>query len=131
IKRLIQESESKIMALDSQINLLVKLRDRERACVAALRHIISPIQNLPVELLVEIFHLAIHDDTHIKDVYRICQVCSAWRRVAHGTPRLWTRPLLVRLDHKDEEAQVHIGGLKAWLARSVPLPIPVSINFHL
>ncbi|KAJ6466278.1 hypothetical protein C8R45DRAFT_1172672 [Mycena sanguinolenta] len=128
IKRLIEQSESKITSLDSQINLLVKLRDQERACVAALRHIISPVHILPVELLVEIFLLAIRDDTHLRDVQRISQVCADWRNLAHGTPRLWTLPLSIRLDYKDEQAQVHVDGLKAWLARSAPLPIPVSIE---
>ncbi|KAF7335304.1 hypothetical protein MSAN_02341200 [Mycena sanguinolenta] len=38
IERFMEESESKITSLESQINALVELRDRERACVAALRH---------------------------------------------------------------------------------------------
>ncbi|KAF8208206.1 hypothetical protein K438DRAFT_1472366, partial [Mycena galopus ATCC 62051] len=63
----------------------------EYAIVAVLRHLISPIHTLPVELLTEIFECAIHDETHIEDVFRISQVCSDWRLVAHSTPRLWTR----------------------------------------
>ncbi|KAJ7251150.1 hypothetical protein B0H12DRAFT_994479, partial [Mycena haematopus] len=74
--------------LESQINALVELRDRERACVAALRHLISPIHTLPVELLAQIFELAIRDYIP-KDLFRISQVCSHWRQVSHSTPRLW------------------------------------------
>ncbi|KAJ7264904.1 hypothetical protein B0H12DRAFT_986153, partial [Mycena haematopus] len=76
-----------ITSLESQIRALVELRDRERACIAALRHLISPIHTLPVELLAEIFELAIGEDDEA--VFRISQVCSDWRQVAHSTPRLW------------------------------------------
>ncbi|KAF7357460.1 hypothetical protein MSAN_01342100 [Mycena sanguinolenta] len=121
IEQFIEESELKILALESQINALMELRDSQRACVLALKHIVSPIRTLPVELLVEIFELAIEDRTHIDDVHRISQVCSDWRQAAHGTPRLWTRTLRVKLCKGDE-----VDGLKAWLARSAPLPIRIS-----
>jgi hypothetical protein len=64
IERLIKESELKIISLD-------ELRDRERACFAALKFLIPPIRTLPVELLADIFGVAIHDDTHIHDAFRI------------------------------------------------------------
>jgi hypothetical protein len=54
----------KIISLD-------ELRDRERACFAALKFLIPPIRTLPVELLADIFGVAIHDDTHIHDAFRI------------------------------------------------------------
>ncbi|KAF7363972.1 hypothetical protein MSAN_01055800 [Mycena sanguinolenta] len=63
VERFIAESESKITSLESQISALVELRDRERDCVAALRHLISPIHTLPVELLSDIFERAICDCT--------------------------------------------------------------------
>ncbi|KAJ6466313.1 hypothetical protein C8R45DRAFT_1219422 [Mycena sanguinolenta] len=128
LKRLIQESKSKIIFLDALVSSLLQLLERERAYVAALEYLSSPIYPLPVELLAEIFELAIDDKTHIKDVYRISQVCSDWRRVAHGTPRLWTRLLPLDLRYKtDSEAHVYIEGLKGWLAHSAPFSIPVSI----
>jgi hypothetical protein len=65
IERLIiEESELKIISLD-------ELRDRERACFAALKFLIPPIRTLPVELLADIFGVVIHDDTHIHDAFRI------------------------------------------------------------
>ncbi|KAJ6466304.1 hypothetical protein C8R45DRAFT_1219414 [Mycena sanguinolenta] len=114
-----------------RIHSLLQLLERERVHVAALEYLSSPIYTLPVELLAEIFELAIDDKTHIKDVYRISQVCSDWRRVAHGTPRLWTRLLPLDLRYKtDSEAQVYIEGLKGWLAHSAPFSIPVSIYMN-
>ncbi|KAF7365496.1 hypothetical protein MVEN_00422600 [Mycena venus] len=122
IERLIQESELKASSLESQITALIELRDRERAISAALQYLISPIRTLPVELLVEIFSLAIRDDTHIKDAFRISQVCVDWRHVAHNTPRFWTGRITVELDGYDSE---QADGLRAWLARSATLPVPV------
>ncbi|KAJ6455361.1 hypothetical protein C8R45DRAFT_845896, partial [Mycena sanguinolenta] len=82
----------------------------------------SPIHTLPVELLAEIFDLAIRndDDEH---------VCSYWRQIAHSTPKLWTRPLEVDLRQYTGggKAQVHLDGLKTWLLRSAPLAAPVSL----
>ncbi|KAJ7863452.1 hypothetical protein B0H14DRAFT_3862812 [Mycena olivaceomarginata] len=120
IERLIEESESKITSLES-----LELRDRERARVAALRYLISPIRTFPVELLAEIFGLAIHDDTHIKDAFRVSQVCSDWRRVAHGTPELWNRNFYVYPPSIDSD-DFCADGLKDWLARSAPLPVPIT-----
>ncbi|KAJ6466223.1 hypothetical protein C8R45DRAFT_1079512 [Mycena sanguinolenta] len=128
IERFIQRSEEKIASLESQISTLVELRDRERAYVDALRHIMSPIRTLPIELLVEIFQLAIDDDTHIEDAHRISQICSGWRVIAHSTPRLWTRTIHVDLDNRDGREELYVASLKAWLARSAPLPLPVSLE---
>ncbi|KAJ7366530.1 hypothetical protein DFH08DRAFT_763788 [Mycena albidolilacea] len=114
IEQLIEKTQLKIASLQSQI-------ERERAIAAALRYIISPVRALPVELLAEIFVLAIRDCTHITDVLRLSQVCSDWRQVAHSTPRLWTGPIRVNLSHKKSDlGEVYAEGLKAWLARSAP-----------
>ncbi|KAJ6466216.1 hypothetical protein C8R45DRAFT_1020924 [Mycena sanguinolenta] len=126
IERLIEESEKKLASLELQISALVELRDRERACVDSLRYIISPIRTLPMELLVEIFELAINDETHIGDVHRISQVCLDWRKVAHSNPRLWTRPICINLN--GNQGQLYADGLEAWLARSEPLPVSVSLK---
>ncbi|KAF8143825.1 hypothetical protein K438DRAFT_596706 [Mycena galopus ATCC 62051] len=148
ITRSLEESELKITALQSQIDALVELRDRELACSAALRYIISPVYTLPVELLAEIFKLAIGDYAHIKDAHGLSQVCVDWRQVAHGTPQLWaghlqmtlvsdhievstgpqlriSAPRLRRRDYSEVDPDGSI--LKAWLARSAPLPIQISL----
>ncbi|KAJ7264905.1 hypothetical protein B0H12DRAFT_1217100 [Mycena haematopus] len=127
VERFIEESELKITSLESQISALVELRDRERACVDALRNLISPIHTLPVELLAEIFELAIGEDDEA--VFRISQVCSDWRQVAHSTPRLWATDTVVYLrpSRSGEEEQVYMAGVKALLVRSAPLTIGASL----
>ncbi|KAF8217841.1 hypothetical protein K438DRAFT_1795739 [Mycena galopus ATCC 62051] len=124
IARFIEQSELKITSLESQINPLVELRDRERTRVAVLKSIISPFRTLPIELVAEIFKLTIRDHTHMKDAFRIAQICSDWRQVAHSTPRLWTKNLRVNLSN---DSDVYADGLKQWLARSAPLPIHISL----
>ncbi|KAJ7237472.1 hypothetical protein B0H12DRAFT_1327076 [Mycena haematopus] len=74
VERFIEELDLKITSLESQISALVELCNRERACVAALRHLNSPIHTLPVELLAEIFELTIRDSLHVKEVFRISQL---------------------------------------------------------
>ncbi|KAF7357632.1 F-box domain-containing protein [Mycena sanguinolenta] len=104
-----------------------KFRDPERASAAALAYFLSPVHTLPVELLVDIFNLAVDEWTHIHDALRISQVCSHWRRIAHGTPRLWTGHIRVCLESRsDSRIQTYVDGLKAWLARSAPFSVPVS-----
>ncbi|KAF8208541.1 hypothetical protein K438DRAFT_276654 [Mycena galopus ATCC 62051] len=94
---------------------------------AAFSSIISPIHALPVELLAEIFKLTIRDPTHIKDAFRVSQVCVDWRQIAQTTPRLWTEPIRVDLRTRSHDLdQVYADGLKAWLTRSTPLPVPIS-----
>ncbi|KAF7330856.1 F-box domain-containing protein [Mycena venus] len=138
IERFIVESELKVISLESQITsepqstALVELRDRERSTIAALRYLIAPIYSIPIELLVEIFELAIREDSeevllYIKDTFLISHVCSDWRRVAHCTPRLWTGHIHVNPGCRDSE-QVYAHGLKAWLARSAPLPVSISLS---
>ncbi|KAF7357503.1 hypothetical protein MSAN_01346600 [Mycena sanguinolenta] len=126
IKRFIEESDSKITSLQSQISALIELRDSERASVLALHYIASPIHDLPVELLTEIFNFAVEDETYIHDMHRISQVCSDWRRVAHGTSHLWTRTLEIDLCRKTNGADA----LNTWLARSAQLPVPISLRFR-
>ncbi|KAF7357483.1 F-box domain-containing protein [Mycena sanguinolenta] len=139
IEQLIKECELETLSLESKISVLIELRisletqictlgelrDYQRARALALRYIVSPVHSLPVELLAEIFDLAIQDRTYIEDAHRISQVCSDWRRIAHSTPPLWARTLGIALC-KTGKWNV-ADGLKAWLERSASLPI--SLRF--
>ncbi|KAJ6455397.1 hypothetical protein C8R45DRAFT_914815 [Mycena sanguinolenta] len=137
IKQLIAESDcraaslqTEIAILESQIAVLVELRDRECAAGDALRFLAAPIRTLPVELLADIFVLTIRDDAnefyalHVRDALRISHVCSHWRQIANGTPQLWTGPITVDFNSGDEN---YLNGLRAWFARSEPLSVPISI----
>ncbi|KAF7361256.1 F-box domain-containing protein [Mycena sanguinolenta] len=150
IKQLIVESDSRVLSLENEITTLesrlatlVKLRDRESATGAALRSLIAPIRTLPVELLAEIFELTICDSDlskfpyssrlplHVRDAFRVSQVCRHWRQIAIGTPRLWTGPITVDFHPTRrrgfEEEEMYADGVKTWLARSAPLPVQITI----
>ncbi|KAJ6550662.1 hypothetical protein DFH09DRAFT_1039240 [Mycena vulgaris] len=130
VKRILQESEEKLGRIDSQISDLVTLRDRERSVVATLRGLLSPIRHLPVELLVEIFMFAIHSTAYNKesvtDILAICQVCAYWRRIAHSSPRLWTKALVMHT--KTQYSVTDLAAMAGWLKRSAPLPIPIILK---
>ncbi|KAF7361253.1 F-box domain-containing protein [Mycena sanguinolenta] len=150
IKQLIAESDSRVLsleneiaALESRLAALVELRDGECATGAALRSLIAPIHTVPVELLAEIFELTIYNSDshelpgqsslqlplHVRDAFRVSQVCRYWREIAIGTPRLWTRPITVNFHPKRdlEEEEMYVDGLQTWLARSAPRPVPITI----
>ncbi|KAJ6501962.1 hypothetical protein C8R45DRAFT_1091873 [Mycena sanguinolenta] len=107
IERFIEESELKLASLESQ-NSAVELRDRERACVAALKDLIAPIRILPVELLANIFSLAIRDDQTRRG--RVSTIAD----LREGTP-------------DGAREQVYVEELKTFLLRSAPLTIPITL----
>ncbi|KAJ7726497.1 hypothetical protein B0H16DRAFT_1592421 [Mycena metata] len=111
---------------------LLQQRDRGRIMAAVLRHLVAPIRSLPAELLAEIFSLTIRDKEllfsshrhHFQDAYRVSHVCSEWQQIALCTPQLWTGTVAVTA----KEAGADADGLRAWLARSDPLPMPVLLQ---
>ncbi|KAK7065035.1 hypothetical protein R3P38DRAFT_3166050 [Favolaschia claudopus] len=60
IKSLIAASEEKIARIDSQIQDLICMRNREYGLLATLKPVIAPIRKLSDELLMDIFHRAIY-----------------------------------------------------------------------
>ncbi|KAJ7726494.1 hypothetical protein B0H16DRAFT_265148 [Mycena metata] len=126
---------------------LLEQRDRERITADVLRHLVAPIRSLPVELLAEIFSLTIRDKEkllsshlrHFQDAYRVSHICSEWQQIALCTPQLWTGTVAVMVGDGEVvtvgDGAVTVGdgeacadGLRAWLARSDPLPVPVVLG---
>ncbi|KAJ7692777.1 hypothetical protein B0H16DRAFT_919407 [Mycena metata] len=128
---------------------LLEQRDRERITAAVLRHLIAPIRSLPVELLAEIFSLTIRDNddpllstrsrfVHFQDAYRVSHICSEWRQITLSSPQLWTGPINVTVQDpvaQDAGWTVTATGLgadglmiRAWLAHSDPLPVPIVLT---
>jgi hypothetical protein len=94
-----------------------------------------PIQQIPTELLSEIFLFlltsrdididwdeTLHDA--LKDLLHICQVCRHWRQVAQKTRLLWTAPYGI---YTGAAPGVDlIADTKFWLERSAPNPICIT-----
>ncbi|KAJ7465089.1 hypothetical protein FB451DRAFT_1402805 [Mycena latifolia] len=129
-KSLIAAAEANIARIESQIRDLERLRDRERGLVARLRLAIAPIHKLPAELLVEIFRIVggvpMTRNRQIKQLHALSQVSSYWRKLAHTTPQLWTEPLYAML--KTTPTDEYLAGVRRWLERSAPLPVPVILD---
>ncbi|KAJ7166384.1 hypothetical protein C8R43DRAFT_1061225 [Mycena crocata] len=129
-KSLIRASEENVARIDSQIRDLVRLRERERGFITALKLVIAPIRKLPAELLVQIFLDAVNPPYYSRQVHKrvlvICQVCAHWRELACTTPQLWTWTLPNK--NKKTTPEVYIALAKIFLERSAPLSIPVSFN---
>ncbi|KAF7364798.1 hypothetical protein MVEN_00349800 [Mycena venus] len=103
--------------------------------VAAHKALISPIRQLPVDLVREIFVACIPTDSNAvmsakEAPLLLGRICSSWRTIALSTPRLWSS-IHIAVPHDKLPHHVHDGCLelvKEWLARSGGLPL--SISFH-
>ncbi|KAJ7145037.1 hypothetical protein C8R46DRAFT_1045755 [Mycena filopes] len=142
VKILVEASEGVIARIESQIAELERLRDQERETLFQLRAVIAPIRKVPVELLAEIFRYtclsakAVNGSRFRRYFWRrnvlrpaevVSHVCAHWRRVAVTTPQLWTELLPSTLSRTPTDA--YCTGLKEWLGRSAPLPIPVQLTY--
>ncbi|RDB27734.1 hypothetical protein Hypma_003179 [Hypsizygus marmoreus] len=112
LQKIIQRRESKVAQLDSQPfatpfsrNSPIEHEGHDRSMLSRFRSILSPVRRLPPEILTEIF-LFTRDwtsDTRFMgepqplvvgprpgaSPLRITHVCSRWRDVALGIPKLW------------------------------------------
>ncbi|KAF7354736.1 hypothetical protein MSAN_01387600 [Mycena sanguinolenta] len=96
----IVDDDQRVGQVAGTISALVELRDHKRAYVVAVRNLISRISILPVELLTEIFDLAIRNDNgHV------------WNIAGRG----------------GDGEQAYADGLKTWLQRFASLVVPVTL----
>jgi hypothetical protein len=105
----------------------------------------APVQGalsrLPHELLAEIFlhHLELEPEDDmwpfrplpLPSPLLLGRICSTWRHIVHGTPKLWSS-FSLRIRGKIEQGKVdHVSFAKAWLARAHPYPLSVSLRVDL
>ncbi|PPQ87469.1 hypothetical protein CVT25_008205 [Psilocybe cyanescens] len=112
--------------LEDFIEQLIVVRQRlhvdllSRTSALALRNAPKSSQGiLPVELWAQIFFLCLPNDDFVKPDPRqapllLCQICSAWRSVATGTPLLWST-LSIRGSWR---RHIWKSFLECWLKRS-------------
>ena len=154
----LEATDRKIMDLEEQLQILKEKREGIRTSVQEYRTILSPMRQLPNDILREIFShcLPCHRNpvpiaTEIPLL--LAQVCSKWRAVVFSSPRLWSQlyisfcdedreyrpahtidPLLgVTNDQRREKAiQVlnqRVEIVREWLARSGSCPLSISLNY--
>ncbi|KAJ7024332.1 hypothetical protein C8F04DRAFT_1132179 [Mycena alexandri] len=133
----IAECESKISSIDAQIAKLQSLRAIERNKLGKLKYHSTPLHVLPLEMLSEIFKffvvaadndLADNEIVVVPHAALLSEVCHYWRQVALGLPSLWSELTIGVVERPEEK---HIQGIRAWLARSSPLPLSIYLFWDL
>ncbi|KAJ7131386.1 hypothetical protein C8R44DRAFT_57072 [Mycena epipterygia] len=101
IRRIIAENQTRVDALNAQIDILqiamerlIAERDERQECVRMHIAVVSPVRRMPPELMCEIFALTpctrrIGEDTVYCPPWRLGHICRSWRDWAHADPSLW------------------------------------------
>ena len=132
----IQALNARIAFLEAQLCLLRAQRDDLVESSTIKRSLLAPIRRLAPETLGEIFELC-NSSLVTPGVRRIItpdsapiligRVCKEWRRVALGTPQLWTA---LALEHTSEKPlKVNpFTVIPEWLNRSGCLPLDIYLG---
>ncbi|KAF8587894.1 hypothetical protein K439DRAFT_1658866 [Ramaria rubella] len=143
IRSVVQVQNSTVHALDAQISFLeAQLCDLRAQRIALIesstvkKALLAPIRKLAPETLGEVFELA-SNGSITPGVQRIItadctpillgMVCRKWRRVAQGTPQLWTTIALERTTELTKKVNPFIV-IPEWLSRSGCLPVDIYLG---
>ncbi|KAJ7160159.1 hypothetical protein C8R46DRAFT_956340 [Mycena filopes] len=135
IKELLLHPRAEIWRLDREVARLRAQRHEFKKFVAGHSALISPIRQLPSDVLREIFLACIPTKGNAVMSAReapllLGRICSVWRIIALSTPRLWASLHIAEPD-TDLPLSLYNGCLRlvtTWLNRSGALPL--SISFH-
>ncbi|KAL0578686.1 hypothetical protein V5O48_003306 [Marasmius crinis-equi] len=142
LTEMITERESVIQRLDSAANGGQDPRGLYRyaslflsAQVQSFKSILSPVREVPVEILAQIFEMVIFAFYHPsrRQVLSLTQVCSRWRNICHSTSRLWK---VYRWDvsecapGKDFDLALDAELTSAWFQHAAPHPVQVRLYAH-
>ncbi|KAJ4487073.1 hypothetical protein C8J55DRAFT_558154 [Lentinula edodes] len=138
LKTQMSSIEIEVTRLEIQISQLKCQLKKKKENLAFMYNILAPVRQLPFELLsnifIEYYSLAIKRPRTIpsrkslKPQLLLSQICSTWRQVAFGTPRLWCE-LRILLSPKGGISLPDIDTMMvdSWLARSGSLPLHILI----
>ncbi|ESK82322.1 hypothetical protein Moror_2241 [Moniliophthora roreri MCA 2997] len=141
IRDLLHEPEKELHVLEEQISRLRARRDELKSFVNRHRALLSPIRQIPRDVLEEIM-------IHCLPINRfpICSsaeppllltaICRSWREIALSTPHLWNTihinlPPALRPELNDTLASVikeRSQGVQRWLNSSGSLPLTFSLH---
>ncbi|KAI5831743.1 hypothetical protein K523DRAFT_414787 [Schizophyllum commune Tattone D] len=124
------ELSSEVSHIDAEVERLHGLRKRVLTQLDVHKSITSPVRRLPLELLSEVFTMLYDEEMESWDkayiaIYILSRVCSTWRALVRGTPRLWVEiPTLVRKPR--DRYCPHIHHLADHISLSGSLPLRLS-----
>ncbi|KAJ7702262.1 hypothetical protein B0H17DRAFT_923288 [Mycena rosella] len=129
--------EAKISRTQALLYELQRSHRQLKASVDAHLALLSPMRNLPPEVLQLIFIMTLDSNRnpvmHASEAPLLLgRVCSGWRRISLGTPELWASVHVVcpRMDYAETASaltRIQRQALEAWLARSGACPLSISI----
>ncbi|KAH9475192.1 hypothetical protein JR316_0012303 [Psilocybe cubensis] len=112
----------------SQIDAMIENLANRRTMLRRRINNMSPIGQLPPEILTEIFRLACHTyedggKSHLPLFFG--RICKEWRDIAWSTPLLWNN-LSLRISRKTSKIQAEL--LKDWLPRAQTSPLHINLT---
>lgn len=144
IRELCSNPLNELARLEAEISrTLALLHDLQRSyrqlktSVDAHLALLSPMRNLPPEVLQLIFIMTLPSDRnavmHASEApVLLGRVCSGWRRIAFATPELWCSihvvcPPMSYAESAFAPTRIHRLAMEEWLARSGACPLSISI----
>jgi hypothetical protein len=123
LRSIISQEDNDICRLTAKLNQL-------RRSFRVHEALFAPIRRLAPEILGEIFIHSISVAATVVSFHEaplfLLQVCRRWRRVALGTPRLWTVLLVCTGPASRRLNQSSI--IRMWMENSRALPVQVSFR---
>ncbi|KAF5373092.1 hypothetical protein D9758_001561 [Tetrapyrgos nigripes] len=132
----LERMNAQIQRLESMLCSITQKRDTLQSKVSSLKSIISPLRNLPAEILQHIFQDCLEPFPTIstqESPFLLTRICSRWRSVAVATPELWAAihvfmPQAVHaLEPHGAKCDAIREGVQYFLSRSGTLPLSISL----
>ncbi|KAF7299458.1 hypothetical protein MIND_00895700 [Mycena indigotica] len=129
-RSLLVEEEAKLARIESQLKMLLWTRDRQRARIAALKYVVSPVRMLPADVLLVIFKQAFwlglgSFEPPSRLVLRLASVCAYWRQLVISSPRLWAWAMKLNVSNI---SPWYTEVTKTVFQRSSPHPLSITMT---
>ncbi|KAJ6471821.1 hypothetical protein C8R47DRAFT_744125 [Mycena vitilis] len=129
----LEETAVEIDRLQASLDQMLLKREQLEEFVDSHLALVSGARRLPHDILSAIFVACLPDAQYASmnsadPPLLLCHLCSAWRKLALSSPRLWTS-LTIRESYRTYPYPAHrvcSEGVKSWLARSGSLPLSIS-----
>ncbi|KAF8996991.1 hypothetical protein BDQ17DRAFT_1329635 [Cyathus striatus] len=137
IQSTIGERKRFINKLVAELDLLYEEEDKWKEEKTKVETILAPVRRIPDELVEQIFAylpLYVLQRSTPSNSLVLGQICSRWRRIALGSPRLWNEFMIYPLIDSDFAADCGKKEIKRWKrffkrARSLSQGVPQSLSF--
>ncbi|KAJ3828648.1 hypothetical protein F5880DRAFT_1698413 [Lentinula raphanica] len=134
LKTLLVEHCAELERLDKEIARALREKEKIKNFVEAHRALMSPVRQLPDEVLGEIFvHCLPTERNAVRSLDEapllLITICRDWRRVALNTHRLWSSiHIFLPPDLNNQAMFRRVMGIRTWLGRSGTLPLSISLH---